>query len=178
MPVMVSGNNSTDFKPAPAGTHQAVCVDVIDLGMVKTTFQGKEKMQHKVSVRWQIDELMENGKRFIVQKRYTASLHEKSHLRHDLESWRNRPFTEAEIQGFDLEHLIGANCLLGIIHDKRDGKTWANVTSVLPLGKSMQKIAPEGYERKAARPATQDDINEPPPPTDDDIAPADDDIPF
>ena len=32
--------DSGDFKPHPEGIHPAVCVDVMDLGLVETDFPG------------------------------------------------------------------------------------------------------------------------------------------
>ena len=37
-----------DFKPHPEGIHSAVCVDVIDLGMVESEFQGQRRLVNKV----------------------------------------------------------------------------------------------------------------------------------
>ena len=169
MPTFVSSNSSSEFVPAPPGTHQAVCVDVIDLGIVETSY-GKK---HKVAIRWQIDELMPNGKRYMVQKRYTASLNEKAVLRHDLQSWRGRPFSDDELNQFDLDTVIGANALIGIMHNVSQGKTWANVTSVMPLAKAMQKMAPVDYMRKVADTAT-----DPGPDGENDTRQYDDSVPF
>ena len=41
---------SNDFKPHPEGIHPAICVDVIDLGLVETDFQGQKKMVNKVKL--------------------------------------------------------------------------------------------------------------------------------
>lgn len=135
------------FTPAPAGLHQAVCVDVVDMGLLEVTYAGKTKKQHKVRLVWQIDEAMEDGKPFIAQKRYTLSLHEKSTLRQDLESWRGRPFTEEESAGFDLEKLINVNCQINVQHVPKQGAIYANVVSIVPLGKGMTKIESREYVR-------------------------------
>lgn len=165
MAIYVSGNTSKEFTPAPEGAHQAVCVDVVDMGVEETPW-GKK---HKVKLRWQIAEDMENGKPYLVSQRYTASLHEKAKLRHDLEAWRGRAFTEAELAQFDLETLIGANCLLNVIHRQGSkGGTFANVASVAPLIKGMAKIAPRDYQREKDRTDTPTP-DEAPPPQDDDI---------
>lgn len=157
-PIPVSAGNSTTFIPCPAGVHQAVCVDVVDMGNLEVVWNGQKKIQHKVRVVWQVEELMDDGKPFIVQKRYTASLHEKSKLRPELESWRGRPFTEDELHEFDLEKLIGANCLLNVAHVSKDGKTYANVTAVMPLKKGMEKLIGTNYTRVIDRtPAQQAD---------------------
>ena len=157
MPFMVSGSDSKTFTPAPEGTHQAVCVDVIDKGWLPNPFK-EGSQQHKVDLAWQIDELREDGKRFIVYKRYTASLNEKATLRHDLESWRGRPFTATELKAFDLETIIGANCLLNVVHKagtKDPGKTYANIAAVMPLLKGMPKMIPSDYERVKAEPTPE-----------------------
>src|SRR5688572_414981 len=107
--VATAKSEGTNFQPAPAGVHQAVCVDVVDLGILDVTWQGQTKKQHKVNVAWQINEDRDDGKPFLVFKRYTLSLSEKANLRKDLESWRGRKFTRDEEMGFDVEKLIGAN---------------------------------------------------------------------
>jgi hypothetical protein len=153
MPIIASGGDSKTFTPAPEGVHQAVCVDVIDLGMQKSAFAdektGQPKMQRKVNIVWQIGETRDDGKRFQLYKRYTLSLHDKAVLRHDLESWRGRAFTFEELSGFDVETVKGANCLVNVQHKKSsDGtKTWANVVSVMPLIKGMPKLLPKDYVR-------------------------------
>ena len=152
MPIIATaGADSQSFTPAPAGVHQAVCVDIVDLGIVEVTWQGKTKQQHKVNVAWQIDELRDDGKPYLVFKRYTLSLNEKASLRKDLEAWRGRKFTRDEEMGFDVENLLGANCLLNIQHNTVGDKTYANVASIMPLAKGMQKIAVREFVRKQDR---------------------------
>lgn len=149
MPIIATAGDSKTYTPAPEGTHQAVCVDVVDIGLKPNPFKDGA-MQHKVDLVWQIDELRDDGKRHLIFKRYTLSLNEKATLRHDLESWRGRPFTAAEEAGFDVETVIGANCLINVQHkpSTRDaGKVFANVVSVMPLIKGMTKIAVAGYVR-------------------------------
>jgi len=67
-----------------------------------------------------------------------------------------------------VETIIGANCLLNIQHKESNGKTYANVISVMPLLKGMPKIAASaGYVRvcdrpKDGQPATEHDAHQPP----------------
>ncbi len=150
MPIIATaGGDGKTFTPAPEGVHQAVAVDVIDIGLKPNPFKPGSQ-QHKIDIAWQIAERRDDNKPYLVYKRYTLSLNEKATLRHDLESWRGRPFTREEELGFDVESIIGANCLVNVQHKKsQDGtKTFANVMSVMPLLKNMPKIAAEGYERK------------------------------
>lgn len=155
MAIIVTAGESKTFEPAPTGVHQGVCVDVVDMGDLEVKWNGQSKKQHKIRIVWQIDEAMaEDGRRFIVQKRYTASLHEKSNLRKELEAWRGRAFTDDELKAFDLEKLIGVNCFLNVVHTAKEGKTYANVASIMPLKKGMEKMEPVDYVRVKDRTET------------------------
>lgn len=148
MPIIATAGESGTFTPAPEGVHQAVCADVVDLGMIQG-FGGK--LQRKIVIVWQIDETRDDDTRFLLFKRYTLSLNEKATLRKDLEAWRGRAFTRDEEMGFDVETVIGANCMLNVQHRQSQdgGKTYANVVSITPLPKALQKnkLAVDGYER-------------------------------
>jgi len=97
-----------------------------------------------------------HGRRFDVARVYTLSLHERAALRKDLESWRGRKFTEIELDGFDLERLIGVNAQVQVTQDlSDDGTTYANVSTVVPPGKGAPKLAPLDYVRAKDRQARQ-----------------------
>jgi hypothetical protein len=165
--MIVAKKSGGDFEVAPAGSHSAVCVDVIDLGVLSVTFGGQTKAQHKVKVVWQIDEARRDGKPHQVSQRYTLSLHEKASLRKDLESWRGKPFTEAESSGFDLETLIGIPCMLSVVHNVKGENTYANVAGVMKVPRGMQPMKMKDYAR-----ATTSDASGAPPfgeITDDDV---------
>lgn len=152
MPVMVKDTGG-QFKLCPQGLQHAVCCDVVELGKVKTTYNGEEREREMVKLVWQTaDEDDETGKPYIVQRRYTLSLNEKASLRKDLESWRGRAFTPEELKGFDLEKLLGVNCQLNVIHESRDNKNYANVSTIVPLSKGMSPIQPHDYIREKDRP--------------------------
>jgi hypothetical protein len=137
------------FTPCPEGLHQAVCVDVIDLGSVLTAWGDKPK----VRVIWQVEEIeAATNQRYEVRGMYTLSLSEKSNLRKHLESWRGKKFTPLELRGFDLEHLIGVNCQIQVIHNiSDDGRTFANVQAIVPANPKAPKLIPEGYTRQRDR---------------------------
>jgi hypothetical protein len=96
-----------------------------------------------LAIVWEIDKSMADGRPFLVRKRFTASLHEKSNLHRDLKSWRGRAFTPQELAGFDIENVLGASCQLLISHTERDGTTFANVAAVMRAGLG-QKLKPSG----------------------------------
>ena len=138
-----------NFEPISQGLHHAICYALYDLGTQYNEKFGKSI--HKVLVGWEVPaeriEVERDGKMVnlprSISKRYTLSLHEKAILRKELESWRGRSFTEEELAGFDMKKLLGANCMVQIIHAKKDDKTYANVASVVSLPKGMEKKTPE-----------------------------------
>jgi hypothetical protein len=167
MPIMAR-DNKKEYAQAEEGLHQAVCCDVVDLGDVQTSFG----LKHKVRIKWQTEAInQEDGKPFQITNMYTLSLNEKANLRKHLECWRGRKFTPDELSGFDLEKLIDVNCQLQIIHNITDeGKTYANIQAIIPLGKGMPKIGVKEYTREKDREKTQD--------TNGKVEITDDDIPF
>jgi len=137
-----------DFKPHPEGIHPAVCVDVIDIGLVETEFQGVKKMVNKVKVVFESEAKTDDGKSCTVAKYFTASLDRKAKLTEFLGKWRGRPVAPGETIG--LEKLIGASCTLVISHQQNlAGKTYASIDAV---SKPTRMVAPSGqYDPAAAR---------------------------
>ena len=149
MAITVSDSGGGNFTPHPVGLHQMVCCDVIDNGLCETAYGPKRK----VTVRWESQELTDKGQRMTVQQRYTASLNEKARLRHDLESWRGKAFTGDELAAFDLEKLIGVNCMVNVVQRAdAKGKLWANPASLAPLMRGLEKMAvSQDYVRQSDR---------------------------
>ena len=156
MAFIVKGSDAT-FTPAPAGTHNAVCVDVVDLGMQQTSFGEK----HRCRFVWEIDELRpEHGDRFLVFATMNVSLHESSTMGKLLRSWRGRDFTAEEMKGFDVENVVGAPCMLSVVHNEgTNGNTYANVNSATPLPRGLAPLKPSGdYERQKDREEESKDV--------------------
>lgn len=141
---LIVSEQASQFEPAPEGLHQGICVDVVDLGMLKTDFGGK----HLVRLIWQLPSLQKTGERHTVSQRYTVSLHKKAKLRQHLEMWRGKSFTPEELTGFDLEKLLGANGQLQVTHNVADeGRVYANVQAVVPCMPGTPRMLPVGYTR-------------------------------
>lgn len=132
MSLTVTENNGSDFEMTPEGTYIGRCIKVIDLGTQTTSGVRGTKSQKKVMITWELldDEVkMQDGKPFAVSQWYTASLYEAAQLRKDLESWRGKKFTSEELEGFDLNNVLGTYCLIQVIHSK-DGQ-YANVQTIM-----------------------------------------------
>lgn len=125
-----------EFEQIPAGTYAGRCYMMVDLGtQYNKTY---ENHQHKVRLGWELNELMKDGRPFVISKLYTASLNEKANLRHDLESWRGKTFSDDELMGFELKAVLGAPAMISVVHSEYQGKTYANVASVTAPPKGMQ----------------------------------------
>lgn len=153
MALMVSDSGGGDFTPAPEGTHFGVCDMVVDLGMQKTSYQGVESVKHQIYIRWQIPAERTswtdaNGDKqegpVVIGKTYTASLGEKANLRKDLQSWRGRAFSDEELKAFDVSRLLNVGAMIAIVHNHKEGKTYANIGAISGLPKGMDKPIAEG----------------------------------
>jgi hypothetical protein len=138
--VNAGNGNGGDFEQVPQGTFAARCYQIIDLGHQTIEWQGTAKVVPKVRITWELNEPMKDGRPFSISKEYTASIGEKANLRKDLEAWRNRKFTAQELAAFSLENVLGAPCMLGVVHvPSKDGtKTYANLGSIMALPKGME----------------------------------------
>ena len=142
MPINVSSKTKSD--PVPAGTHHAVCYGVIAVG---TQPSEKFTARPKIIVCFEIpaeritikDQDLPRG----ISKRYTLSLNEKSNLRKDLQSWRGKPFTPTELDGFDVSKVIGSNCLISVLHSDRAGAVYADISGISALPRQMASVRPE-----------------------------------
>lgn len=199
--LIVRDTGGGDFNPVPQGTHLAVCNLVADVGLQAA---GRFAPRPKIYLRWELvhervtwndrDGKPHEGPAQI-GKFYTASLATKATLRKDLENWRGRAFTAAELEGFDVLAVLGHACQLVVTHTRgADGRTYANVAGLVGLPRNMDRpkaerplvkytaddpsqfeqlpgwLAERIREAQAAPPA--ETISGP------ELAPYDDDIPF
>jgi hypothetical protein len=142
------GGGGKDFEPVPAGTHFAICTRVIYLGIQPIEYQGELKEQPKVWLQFEVPEFQieyKKGDQIIkgpatIGREFTLNIGAKSNLGPFLENWRGKGFDEKELAGFDISSLLGKVCNLGVIHETKKGKTYANISSAGSLMK-IQKDA-------------------------------------
>jgi hypothetical protein len=135
------------------GQHQCVLVDVIDLGFHEVEFQGKSKgLKQKCAFVFQIPDINpDTGRRFEPSQEFTVSMYEMANLRKFLETWRGKSYTEAEAEaGAPLHKMEGVNGLMQIEHKPSKAnpkRIYANIVSVTPLPKAMERISALNYKR-------------------------------
>jgi len=180
MPIPIR-KSSEEFTPCPEGLFNALCVDVVDMGLMKSQYGDK----FKIKVVWQVEETNPENedKRFTVRQFYTNSDNEKSNLRKMLESWRGQKFTQEQMDNFDVESVVGAPCQVQVVHNLgKEGKTFANAQAVVPAAGGVLPLEPNGdYIRECDRPTDVDRNSNgtrnaglaevPPPPDDEDGMP-------
>lgn len=133
---LIAKNTGGDFELMPEGMAVARCFKVIDIGTQYN--EAFNLSHHKILISWEFpEEKMKDNRPFAITKSYTLSLHKKASLRHDLESWRGKKFTDEEAAGFDISKLIGATCFINVVHNKQENNTYANIAAITPLSKGM-----------------------------------------
>lgn len=145
--ILTGSNNESTFEILEAGSHAAICTQIIDIGLQESDYQGERKIQPKLKLRfevpaervtWKDKDGNEHEGAKVIWGTYTASLNEKAKLRAHLESWRGRAFTEDELNGFDIENVLGKPCLLTVVHKESNGRTYANIAGIGKLPKGME----------------------------------------
>lgn len=153
MPIIASADSDKPRELPDADLHNAVCAFAFDLGQYPDPRYGK--VSHKVILAWELEQKMSDGRPFMLSREYTLSLFEKALLFKHLTSWKGAPLSALELKGLDLESLVGKACRLMVIHHQAsNGKTYANIDSVLPPDKKAAPLAitnkepPKWFEAK------------------------------
>lgn len=139
MSLTVSGT-AANYDPIPEGTHLAVCNMLVDIGIqFSERFNNRNE---KVIIGWELPdvklELSDGPHSRTITQTYTSSINEGSNLRNDLAAWRGRDFTKQELDAFNLRNILGTSCLINVVHKQSNGKTYANIQSVMALPKGMK----------------------------------------
>lgn len=127
---------------APAGTFPARVYSIIYMGTIKGEYKGTPTESYKVRLSWELPTKTrvfkegEPAKPFSVSKELTLSMGSKSSLRPLVEGMLGVSFTDDDAKSFDIDDLLGKECLLSLAHrESPNGKYVAiNSTAQLPEG--------------------------------------------
>jgi len=149
-------NAGGDFENCPEGMWDAVCVDVIDLGITKTGFKdkaGNDEEKPMVAFGFQVAVVDENdkpltqanGQPFYIRSRYNNTLgggSKRSNLLDFLENWTGKTIPDdVREKGFDLDAMLGRNAQVVVVHrQNKGGKTFANIKTITPARKGATKL--------------------------------------
>jgi hypothetical protein len=142
MKAPINSGSSASKQLAPEGTHIGRCYQIIDKG---TTFDEKwQNRKRKIQFMFELPmELAvfneEKGEQpFYVKTVFNLSMGEKSSLRKFIESWFGKKMTDKQAADFDIFNLISMPCMLNIVHNGKEDRTYANIMSIAPMPKGMQ----------------------------------------
>lgn len=138
--------NAGSYEPIAEGTHTAVCDKIIDLGRQVGSEEYGGKISPKVYIGWLVTDEMDenmNPKEKRIGRIYTASLDKKSNLRKDLEAWRGKPFSDEELQDFDLDNVLGTGCMLNVVHVQKNDKIREQINGIVALPRGMKLDPPK-----------------------------------
>lgn len=127
---------------APAGTFPARVYSIIYMGTIKGEYKGTPTESYKVRISWELPTKTrvfkegEPAKPFSVSKELTLSMGSKSSLRPLVEGMLGISFTDDDAKSFDVDDLLGKECLISLAHkESPNGKYVAiNSTAQLPEG--------------------------------------------
>lgn len=140
MSMIAKNNGNVSIEKLEGGVYPAVSSMIIDLGLQENV--KFEKTQRKMMIMWILNnETVEiNGEKLprTMSKEYSFSLHEKSGLRKDLQAWRGKPFTDDELNGFDLLTILNKPCQLQIILEEKNGNKYNNIAGIMALPKGTK----------------------------------------
>ncbi len=143
MAIIIKSTEKVKKELTPSGTHIARCFSMIHIGTQNFEYQGESKKSNRIRLSFEIPHELrafnDVEKPLVIDKEFTLSLHEKSNLRKDLESWRGKAFTKKELENFDITKLIGAPCNISIIHkESNSGKSFAFISNISKLSKGVE----------------------------------------
>ena len=143
------------YKLVPAGNHLGRCYRILDLGTQKSGGVGEVKIQRKIEIAWELHGIdddgnpltTDDGRPLSVDKMFTHSWWENANLRKMLQSWRGKPWTDKEVNKFDLENILGQWAMVTVVHRvSSNGKTYPNVDNLAPVPPMIKQGGlPEGH---------------------------------
>jgi hypothetical protein len=137
------------FEPCPSYKGVAVCVDVTPLKTVETQYGPKEKFR----VVFEVGAKKKDGKPFCVWSApFTPSYNAKSAFYKFMKDWLGRAMTDAELESFDTEQLLGRQADMVVAQEEVGTETYANIRFLGPWAGDVMK--PSGtFVRAKDRPA-------------------------
>ncbi len=143
-PLLASYPTGTTIE---AGLYDAICSNVIDLGMHEFEYKNKKRIAHKIAIVFELGLINQQTQSpCTLTREYTLSFWQDAHLKRDLVSWRGRNFIEKENGNqtylyensnldkiFDVYDIIGRRASLNVVVDEKEGeKSYPNIANINP----------------------------------------------
>lgn len=134
MPIVIEKSEDKEFELIPPGQYYARLCRIAQLGTQKVSYEGKEKLQKQVQLRWECPAAVDaEGRTFIIQKKYTESLSTRSTLFEHLSSWLGNSFIQ-NTDSFVMDDILGQWCILNVDHTVgKDKNTYVEIKAIIPV---------------------------------------------
>jgi hypothetical protein len=126
---------------APTGTHLGVLYGIVEHGTQSSTFGDDVTRRQELRLTFELpDELMGDGRPYVIGRTFNFSSHPNSNLLQAIEGMLGRQLSGAEIAELDLASLIGNVAVLAIRHQTSGtGRQYAALLSLSPPPKGVEK---------------------------------------
>jgi hypothetical protein len=137
----VGGNNGAgDYVACPPGNHPGTIVGLFDVGTQdESSPQGPKKI-HRLIMVFELVKKRPDGAPFVVMRRYTKSLNEKSNLYKELCNLLGARLKDGE--KFNPSKLVGFPILVSVANTQSGDRTYHDVTSIAQYPEGFPPIAP------------------------------------
>jgi len=134
-----------DYVVCAPGNYPATIIGVVDIGHQLDKFNkdrdGATSEVRQLVLFFELAERQPDGKRFLLERLYTWSLHEKSSFSKLASSVLSRTFKEGD--RFSPKELLGVAVMVAVSNAMSAEKTYHKVESVAAFPKGMQAPRPE-----------------------------------
>lgn len=157
-------NEARERELAPEGTHNAVCIQILDLGTQVSEKWKSEMRQCSVGFEL-VDEMNSEGEPFVVFKKYNLpGLGPKANLAKDLKAWLGIVVEKDDEIDLD-QTILGKSCNITITYSEPDenDKVYDNITAITsPVKDPRTKKVPVFKAKNEIQSCwlTKDDFNE------------------
>lgn len=126
---------SGSYELAPTGNHLCRCVQVVLLGTIDRTYEGKVKRDTMIMLGWElIGQNDSQGKPFIVKQEYLLSMTAKANLFKTICSWAGKTLTPEAAKAFNIKNLLDFPAMVNVLTEtaKSSGNEYTKVAAVTP----------------------------------------------
>lgn len=139
--MIIKASEKKPFEQPDAGVFAGTIIDVVDLGLVKSTYNGETTEQQKIQVIWVLDKSDSQGRPFRIQAMYNANINmnPKSGKKSRLYELIEQIFGTSPSLEFESESLIGRSNQLFLVKETNatSNKVYTNIKGLLPLNQGQ-----------------------------------------
>jgi len=134
----IISEGETKREIVPIGLHEAILIWLVDLGQQQTPWGWKPQILFTFELCKLLIEVEGQGfkPRVISSRAMTPFITQGSNLGQLLQGW----FGKLPETDFDLKKLVGKHCMINVVHNENNGKTYANIGSIAPPTEECRKI--------------------------------------